>query len=114
MKPLTIFLTSGICLTLTGCILPRGDASASAKEFALAAQWTELKGKVEYEATESRPDGVKTTVKLKLDGATNLDAATQAKIAEQQMIMNSIAAGVALGQNAINAYTGRPASQPAN
>lgn len=108
-----IFVT-GICLMLTGCVLPRGDASATAKEFALAAQWTELKGKVEYEATESRPDGTKSTVKLKLDGATNLDAATQAKIAEQQMIMNSIAAGIQLGQTAVNGYLGRPASQPAN
>lgn len=110
----TVFLMSGICLAMTGCILPRGDATATSKEFNLFAQWTELKGKVEYEATESRPDGVKSTVKLKLDGSTNLDAATQAKIAEQQMILNSIAAGVQLGQTAINAYTGRPASQPAN
>jgi hypothetical protein len=90
-------------LLCCGCILPKGDTSATSKEFALSAIWTELKGKVDYEATESRPDGTQASVKLKISGTTNIDDATQAKLAELQMLQNTIMAGIQIGQAAVAA-----------
>lgn len=106
-----IFVT-GICLMLTGCIMPKHSFEIDLAQSRMAADsiWEEANGEYEYSA--SRPDG--TFVKLKVKRTNALDAATQAAIAQQQTIANSIAAGIQLGQTAVNGYLGRPASQPAN
>ncbi len=79
--------------------------------------WTgkDTKAKYSKKITRLGEDGkpIVEETTLELDRKTELTEAMQAKIAELQMVGQSIQQGIQLGQAVTAGYFGRPASQPA-